>query len=104
MGSTDNLQILKKTPFIYEDAEVIGNYVYRKKDQIGAGYTSYVFKGKVIKDNSYYAIKVIDTKKYSASSLEMLENEIQILKNMNHPNILKLVEAIKEGDFCYLIT
>ena len=52
MGSTDNLQILKKTPFIYEDAEVIGNYVYRKKDQIGAGYTSYVFKGKGIKDNS----------------------------------------------------
>lgn len=52
MGSTDNLHLLKKTPFIHEDGEIVGNYVYRKKDQIGAGYTSHVFKGRGLKDNN----------------------------------------------------
>jgi len=69
MGSTDNLQLMKKAPFSIEDGEVVGNYIYRKKDHIGAGYTSHVFKCHSKKDDSQHAIKVIDMKKYSASSL-----------------------------------
>ena len=52
MGSTDNLQAIKKNNFMAEDAEKIGNYIYRKKDQIGAGYTSHVYRCRSIKDNT----------------------------------------------------
>ena len=43
-------------------------------------------------------------KKYSASSLEMLENEIQILKKVEHNNILRFQNVYKNGNQCFIIT
>ena len=51
----------------------MGDYRYKKANEIGAGYSSRVYRGTG-KDKQEYAIKVIDMRKFSSSGLEMLEN------------------------------
>lgn len=40
------------------------------------------------------AIKIIDKRKLSAADLEKVNREIQIMKLLNHPNIIKLYQVI----------
>jgi glycyl-tRNA synthetase (class II) len=75
-GSTSDLLATKTTIGFKDEIETIGHYSYRRKDEIGSGYTSHVYRCRSIEKESDYAIKVIELKKYSASSLEMLDNEI----------------------------
>ena len=51
----------------------IGDYFYRPSEEIGAGYSSRVYRASD-RDCRSYAIKVIDMKRFSASGLEMLDN------------------------------
>ena len=46
-------------------------------------------------DSNIYAMKVIDLRNYHSTNLEMLKNEILILKTLNHPHVLKCYEIIK---------
>lgn len=62
-----------------------------------------MYKG-VGKDKLEVAVKVIDMRKFSSSGLEMLENEIEILKQLNHPNIIKLYYVYKTQTHTYLVT
>jgi serine/threonine protein kinase len=36
--------------------------------------------------------------------MEMLENEISILKKIKHPNILQLEDVYKHPNHCYIVT
>ena len=56
------------------------------------------------KDKLEYAIKVIDMRKFSSSGLEMLENEIEILKGVSHPNIIKLYYVLRTQTHTYIVT
>jgi hypothetical protein len=42
----------KTTTSIKDDSEMIGHYLYRKRDEIGSGYTSRVYKCKNIENES----------------------------------------------------
>ena len=65
--------MLASSRLFIEDEIVIGDYKYRPSDEIGAGYSSRVFKGRSRSNPmAEYAIKVIEMRKFSASSLEML--------------------------------
>jgi serine/threonine protein kinase len=43
-------------------------------------------------------------KRFSASGLEMLDNEIEILRKLSHPNIIKLHHVHRTQTHTYLIT
>jgi calcium-dependent protein kinase len=43
-------------------------------------------------------------KRFSASGLEMLDNEIEILRKLNHPNVIKLHYVHRANNFTYLVT
>ena len=49
-----------------------------------------------------YAMKIIDKKKLKGKE-HMVENEIEIMKLCNHPNICKLIEEFETKDEIYLI-
>jgi hypothetical protein len=70
-GSTSKL-LASASRFI-EDEIIVGNYSYKVSDEIGAGYSSRVYKGTG-KDKTECAVKVIEMKRFSASGMEMLEN------------------------------
>lgn len=55
----------------------VGPYKYKESSLIGKGFSSQVYKGYHQDDPTKpYAIKAINLKKFKASSLKLLENEI----------------------------
>ena len=51
-----------------------------------------------------FALKIIHKEKLSHKKLrELYENEINILKSLNHPNICKYIENFNDSKYYYLI-
>lgn len=83
----------------------VGPYSFYLKNFLGNGYGGSVYKG--IRDNNksvWYAIKVIKTKDMEVAKSYLLRNEISILQELDHPNIVKLIEVLYTNNHCYLIT
>lgn len=83
----------------------IGCYSYNLGDLIGSGYSSQVYKGRK-NDNkeTLYAIKVIKLATMSKGNYQLLQNEIKILKELEHPNIIKMHDVFYTENNCYIIT
>eukprot|EP00111_Clytia_hemisphaerica_P010988 TCONS_00032227-protein len=85
--------------------ENVGNYVYDKKDLIGHGAFAVVFKGKSteeVGEQTDVAIKSI-TKKNLSKTQTLLGKEINILKELNHVNIVRLLDCIETPTHVFLI-
>jgi serine/threonine protein kinase len=77
----------------------IEDYIYFNK-KIGKGSFSRVYKGyKVGLPDKLYAIKKME---YDPDN-QRLKQEIEVMKNISHPNIIKLYDVIYEEDSMYLI-
>lgn len=71
---------------------------------LGTGNFGKVFLGTSLKDpNHKCAIKLIDKKKGNAQELELIKQEIQILSNLDHPNISKYFETYESPKNIYLV-
>ncbi|KAI8560595.1 hypothetical protein RHMOL_Rhmol04G0270300 [Rhododendron molle] len=79
----------------------IGDYEVR--EQIGAGSFSVVWHGWHKVDGTEVAIKEIVTERLSKKLQESLMYEIVILKQIDHPNIIRLHDIIKETGRLHLI-
>jgi serine/threonine protein kinase len=79
------------------------NYIINKPS-IGKGSYSKVYSGyhKLTKLN--IALKKIEFTKLHSCIKDKVISEINILQNMNHPNIIKLYEYKFDGDYLVLIT
>lgn len=82
----------------------IGEYTYDLSHEIGSGSSSKVYRCKKAKTDSYFAVKVIDLKKYNSTNIEMLENEVRILKQLDHPHVLKCYDTYKTSSKFYIVT
>lgn len=81
----------------------IGDYIYSRK-YIGCGSFSKVFKGYHKKTNVRVAIKKISLNGINDPSLiEHIWQEIELMKSLDHPNIVKFYEAIIKKDYVYII-
>ena len=79
----------------------IGNYLYNPK-HIGKGSFSKVYKGYHIENNN----KVVAIKKILISNFKIrnyIEQEINVMKKIEHENILKLYDVEYGSDYIYLI-
>ena len=50
------------------------------------------------------AIKEIDKRKLSAGDMELLSEEISILKTIKHRYVLKFIDSFHDKTFIYIIT
>lgn len=64
---------------------------YETKLEVGKGASGVVFIALDLKTEQKVAIKTIDLK--SQSSKELILNEIRVLKDFNHPNLVNFLEA-----------
>jgi calcium-dependent protein kinase len=71
---------------------------------LGAGAFGFVSKGKHIKTGYIRAIKAIKKKAISHEETKRIITEIDILKNLDHPNIVKLYEIIEDRKHYHLVT
>ena len=78
---------------------------YEFKDQIGKGNFATVWKAIDNKNFTFVAIKAIESSQIEAQPkvLELLQSEINILKEIDHPNVVKLYDSFEEKGKYYLI-
>nr|XP_007967643.2 serine/threonine-protein kinase SIK1 [Chlorocebus sabaeus] len=50
------------------------------------------------------AIKIIDKTRLDSSSLEKIYREVQLMKLLNHPHIIKLYQVMETKDMLYIVT
>jgi len=79
----------------------VGNY--QLGDRLGEGTFGTVLKGTHLIASERVAIKVLEKKRMQqADDIERVGREIQILKMLKHPNVIRLWEIIYERDKIYL--
>jgi serine/threonine protein kinase len=59
--------------------------------KLGSGSFAEVYKGLNLQTNQPVAIKVIDLNRASPRELKYLRQEIQTMRRLNHPNLVKLL-------------
>lgn len=70
--------------------------------EIGHGHYGVVRKCMDRKTKEWFAIKSI--RKSKVNKIEVLKREIDILKEVNHPNIIRLIEVHEDTKYLHLIT
>lgn len=76
---------------------------YDMKDILGTGAFSQVRLAQVKEDPSImYAIKIIDKKALKGKE-DSLDNEIKVLRRLQHPNIVQLLETYEDKTRVYLV-
>ncbi|KAK9279633.1 hypothetical protein L1049_013312 [Liquidambar formosana] len=80
---------------------LIGDYIVGAR--IGSGSFAVVWRATHRRSGRQVAVKEIDKKDLNPMVSEHLMREIDILRNINHPNIIRLFEAIQTADKIYLV-
>ncbi|CAD8142788.1 unnamed protein product [Paramecium pentaurelia] len=82
----------------------VQKYSYFLNDILGEGYSSSVYKGINIYTNQIVAIKVINFSTLTTPiSQTLLKNEITILKQLDHENLMKVYEIFETKNNTYII-
>lgn len=82
--------------------EISDNYEILKV--LGEGAFSVVYLAKQIKTGVIRCIKKISKKEFTQDSSESIMNEIQILQETVHPNIVKIIEYYESVRSLYIVT
>jgi calcium-dependent protein kinase len=91
---------LRKQWFINSRKDSIENY-YEFGAEIGSGAYGKVIKAQEISSGNIYAIKIIQ--KNRVIEFHTFKQEIEILRVLDHPNIVKLIECFETDRLCYLV-
>ena len=71
---------------------------------LGEGSFGYVAKAKSRLNHKIYAIKQLNfSNAQKKKEIDLVENEVAILKNMEHPLITKYYKSFKEGNCLYIV-
>jgi serine/threonine-protein kinase ULK/ATG1 len=79
----------------------IGDYVVTSK--LGSGSFAVVYKGYHKTSKTPVAIKALSLSKLNGKLLENLEMEISIMRQIDHPNVVKLYDIKKTDKHMYLM-
>ena len=77
--------------------------IYKIQATLGAGGMGTVYRGIDTRDESLVAIKQLKPELAQPEMIERFRREGQALRNLNHPNIVKLLDTIQEDGQHYLI-
>ena len=80
----------------------IDNYVYSTR-LIGKGSFSRVYKGFNIETDEIIAIKIIDKNQLKKGLVQRLYDEIELLKQLDHPSVVQLRDFLEDHENFYLV-
>ena len=89
--------------FVSRRKEKISKH-YQIKSALGSGGYGEVFLAKHLASGSDRAIKVIEKAKWNPKENEAVINEFNIVKDLDHPNLLKMYEMFEDSRHYYIIT
>jgi serine/threonine protein kinase len=77
---------------------------YKIEKILGEGSTCVVAQAVDQRTGNSYAVKIVDLKEDISSRLTTsVEREIRILKRLNHPNIIKLIEVVRINGKVFIV-
>ncbi|CAD8119707.1 unnamed protein product [Paramecium sonneborni] len=84
----------------------LGDYQFDSKYLLGEGAFGKVYRGNKISTNMEVAIKKIDSQMINKDQylIDALNSEIQIMKQLDHPNIVKFIDKFTTDRSIYIVT
>ena len=82
--------------------EPINNYII--KETIGSGTFAKVKLCHHVPTNTTYAIKILIKSKIPETDLIFIQRELLLLKELSHPNIIKLIETFETPERYFIVT
>jgi serine/threonine protein kinase len=76
---------------------------YRLGRELGRGGFGVVFEALNTQTGESVAVKRVSLANVGPAELEDIEQEIELLKQLSHPNIVRYVESIRRPDFLYIV-
>jgi len=95
VGTAVNKQILESNEGDIREKYVIG-------EEIGRGGFSVVVEATSKQDSEKFAVKIVE-KSLIAEDIKLLKREVEIMKQVEHPNILKLIEIYEDNENVYIV-
>ena len=83
------------------DARKLEDFYEVSGTELGKGTYGRVVMAKIKDSSSRRAIKIIP--KIKVTNLERFKTEIEIMKKLDHPNILRLYESFEDAENVYLV-
>jgi len=80
---------------------LLEKYIILKK--IGEGGYSKVFHAQCKKTKQDVAIKIIERRNLDSEESMYVQNEIQILSELDHPNVVKMIEFFETKDQIFIV-
>jgi serine/threonine protein kinase len=102
--SLQDLKYNLRNKIDYVSGEVmtlIGNY--KIEEELGAGAMGTVYRGVDTRNQDRVAIKQLKTELAEPDMIERFKREGEALRDLNHPNIVKLLDAIEHEAQHYLV-
>jgi len=93
--------VIRKELFISNQSGDIRTHYNIAKTPLGEGAFGVVYLGTEIESRQKRAIKVIEKK--MITNIERFHNEVNALKTLDHPNIIKLFEIFMDKKKVYLV-
>jgi hypothetical protein len=76
---------------------------YEVISQLGEGLFGTVWKAKHLKTNQIVAVKLINKKKINKEDIYLIRTEIDYMKLLKHPNIVKLIDQFECSEYFYIV-
>ena len=77
---------------------------YELLETLGEGAFGKVGKCRNLQNDQIWAVKMISKGNMSKRELKELAKEIDIVKDLDHPNIMKMYESYEDKNFLYIVT
>jgi hypothetical protein len=88
---------------LHEDQTVLRDR-FRLEQVLHPGLTSYVYKGTDLETEQAIAVKqLMVSRDLNEMAWHRFQREADALRRLDHPNIVKLIDAFHDGDFEYIV-
>lgn len=114
-ASANEIETFEAKPMAVNNADnLVINTVYKNQnkitkeykiwiDQIGKGAFGEVRKALHLESGEFRAVKIVYKHECSAEEQKKILKEVDILKQLDHPNIIKIYEFFEDTKFMYII-
>eukprot|EP01029_Cantina_marsupialis_P017317 TRINITY_DN3887_c0_g2_i1.p1 TRINITY_DN3887_c0_g2~~TRINITY_DN3887_c0_g2_i1.p1 ORF type:complete len:742 (-),score=204.19 TRINITY_DN3887_c0_g2_i1:213-2438(-) len=78
--------------------------IFEVMEMLGEGGYSVVRRCRHKRTKEDFAVKIIDTRKLKKTDVDHIKHEVNIMKELEHPNIVKLFDCFEEDPMFFIVT